>query len=99
MHDVLEKYYNQVLRKKDDLLFKTFEDFGYSKAKVYRLAGEGRITAITQPTFGAFPNNQKTVFMVDDTPLFSLVETVELDLKRGEFHKVSSKLEVEKLEE
>ena len=97
MHDVLEKYYNQVLREKDNLLFKTFEEFGYSKAKVYRLASEGRITACTKPTFGSFPDKQTTEFMVDGTPLFALVETVELVLKRGEIVGANNELKVKKL--
>ena len=99
MHDVLEKYYNSVLRKKDDLLFKTFEDFGYSKAKVYRLAGEGRITAVTMDVQHALPGHQKTIFMVDNTPLFALEETVKLELDRGEPYKMNGELKVEKFEE
>ena len=97
MHDVLEKYYNQVLRKKDDLLFKTFEQFGYSKAKVYRLASEGRITAATMDAHHTVPGRQRTEFMVDGIPLFALVETVELELEGGKPYTMSGELKVERL--
>ena len=73
MSNILEEYYNTVVRERDDMTFKAFEEFGYSRAKVYRMAHEGRIKVVVDRNC----DRQISHFEVDGTRLFSVTETID----------------------
>ena len=91
LETAIHKMLNEMAKKKDEMLFAAFEEHGYSREWIMNPDNGGRIMV-----YGNANDPDVTIWVVDDKPLFELVEKIEWNgLKANGFIDIRYIAEVE----